>query len=408
MTDKKNILLIMPYGGVGGMERLAVTFYNFYKKKGYGVKAIKFIKLPDDIVHFNEDELFFSEKDFYQMSKLERLNFYLKAPLRIRKIIRKHQITHSISFGDMANFFSSLSRTREYKVGSIHALKSVEFENKTLLNKAYKYSYKHSYQNLDKLVCISKAIKSDLIENCGYRFPENIDVVYNPHNLPAIQAMSKEQIESKEERQLFKDDIIMFLGRFSYQKASWHLVKSFALIQQKYQKAKLVFVGNGVENVKKELDRLIDKFGLSSKVFFLGSKENPYKYLKKAKVLALTSYYEGTPNVIVESLSLNVPVVTSLCTDGIIEMMSLKPRRIGLDAVHVEGGIITPSFYKGVLGIPDSDDFTEEEEIFADSLISVLQDEKYGQTLMKNKHDLLDKYQIEKVCDSYLNSHVSL
>ena len=27
---EKTILLIMPYGSVGGMERLALSFYNYY------------------------------------------------------------------------------------------------------------------------------------------------------------------------------------------------------------------------------------------------------------------------------------------------------------------------------------------------------------------------------------------
>ncbi len=402
MSDTPRILLIMPYGGVGGMERLAVTFYNHYKKKGYDVKAIKFIKLEDDIVHFAEDELFFSDRDFFEMSKLERLLFYVKAPRRIRKIVGQYKITHSIAFGDMANFFSSLSGTKEHKVGSIHALKSVEFENKTLLNKVYKYSYRHSYRNFDKLVCISKAIKKDIVEQCGYKFPENIEVVYNPHNLDTIQEMSNETMD-EEESILFDQDVVMFLGRFSFQKASWHLIKSFALLQAKFPEAKLVFVGDGVEAVKKELDRLIEKHNLSGKVFFLGSKKNPYKYLKRAKTLALTSYYEGTPNVIVESLSLDVPVVTSLCTDGILEMMSMEEHSMAKEPIFVEGGIITPTFYKGTLGIPESDDFIEEENIFANSLLKVLQDKKFKEQLIDHKEELLAKYHIDKVCHSYLN-----
>ena len=42
----------MPYGGVGGMERLALNFYNQYKSQGYTVKAIKIIQLDSDIIHF--------------------------------------------------------------------------------------------------------------------------------------------------------------------------------------------------------------------------------------------------------------------------------------------------------------------------------------------------------------------
>jgi glycosyltransferase involved in cell wall biosynthesis len=403
MDSKTRILLIMPYGGVGGMERLALTFYKYYKNFGFDVKVIKFVRLSNDIVHFGEDELFFSSHDFYQMSKWQRLWFYAMAPIRIRHILRKHQITHSISFGDMANFFSSLSGTKEHKVGSIHGVKSVEFKNRNLLNRIFKYSYRHSYGNFDKLVCISEAIKEDLLENCGYAFPENLKVIYNPHDIEKIQEMSQESLDSDFEKEIFEKDVVMFLGRFSYQKAQWHLIKSFALLQNLNPDAYLVFIGDGIDGVKIELNRLIEKYDLKEKVVFLGSKKNPYKYLKFAKVLALTSYYEGTPNVIVESLSLNVPVVTSYCTRGIVEMMCLEHTEIGSDAVSVEGGIITPTFYKGDLGIPESDDFIAEEEIFANCLFKVLSDNSYQINIETNKSNLLDKYEIVNVCHDYIN-----
>ena len=75
----KNILLIMPYGSVGGMERLALHFYNYYKAQGYNVKAIKLIKLKTDIINFGDDEFYFSDRDFYQMSVVKRLLFYITA-----------------------------------------------------------------------------------------------------------------------------------------------------------------------------------------------------------------------------------------------------------------------------------------------------------------------------------------
>src|SRR5690606_37643501 len=127
MNKQKNILLIMPYGSVGGMERLAYNFYKCYIGMGYNAKALKLIKLDSDIINFGADELYLKDCDFSEMSKTERAFFYFKAPSMIKKIIKREQITHSISFGDMANFFSSLSGTKEFKIGSIHALKSIEF-----------------------------------------------------------------------------------------------------------------------------------------------------------------------------------------------------------------------------------------------------------------------------------------
>jgi hypothetical protein len=88
VSNKKSILLIMPYGSVGGMERLAIHFYNYYKSIGVTVKGLKFIKLSTDIINFGEDEIFFKHHDFNAMSKIERLLFYFNAPNLIRKIIK--------------------------------------------------------------------------------------------------------------------------------------------------------------------------------------------------------------------------------------------------------------------------------------------------------------------------------
>src|SRR5690606_15739871 len=156
--------------------------------------------------------------------------FYLKAPSMIRKIIRNENITHSIAFGDMPNIFSSLSKTTEFKIGSIHAVKCIELSNPTPMNKIFKYCYKTSYKNLNKVVCISKAIKEDLQKNCGYKF-DNLDIIYNPHDLKEIESKSQEVIESEYEVELFKKNVIVFLGRLSFQKSPWHLIKAFHLLQ---------------------------------------------------------------------------------------------------------------------------------------------------------------------------------
>ena len=399
----KKILLIMPYGSVGGMERLALNFYNHYSKQNYEVKALKIIRLKDDIISFGNDEIALSEIDISEMSSSQRIKFYFKAPMMIRKIIKENQITHSISFGDMANFFSSLSFTNEHKVASIHALKSVELINKSFFNTISKISYKSTYYFFDKVVCISDAIKKDLIENCGFAFKQKLKVIYNPHDIENIEFLSNIPIESEDEKQLFNNDVIVFLGRFSFQKSPWHLIKAFSLIEKKHQNLKLVFIGDGDSNVENYLQDLILKLKISDKVFFLGRKSNPYQYLKKSKILALSSNYEGTPNVIVESIACEVPVVSSNCTDGIIELMSLGEMKKTDNLLETESGFITPNFFKGVLAIPNNDEITSEEKDFAQALELILLDKKYKQKLLIHKQKLLSKFDLEKVTQSYLS-----
>lgn len=402
--NNKSILLIMPYGSVGGMERLALSFYNFYKKSGLSVKALKFIKLENDIIHFNEDELFLSDIDFSEMSKIDRLSFYYKAPKAIKNIVKKHKITHSIAFGDMANLFSSLSFSKEYKIGSIHALKSAEFKHETMFHKLTKLGYKTSYKNLDKLVCISKAIKEDLKSNCGYHF-SNMEIIYNPHDIDAINKMSNESITKQAELDIFSKKTIVFLGRLSIQKSPWHFIKAFYKVLQSMPDINLLIIGDGDPNVSDYVNRLILELNLKNNVFLIGRKSNPYKYLKASDVLVLSSYYEGTPNVIVESIAVSTPIVSSYCTKGIIELMSKDDLPESINNIETESGIVTPNLFKGILKVPENINNTliDEETKLAEALLKVLQNDYYAKNLDTNKQNLLDKFEIGKVAKSYLS-----
>ncbi|WP_271766962.1 glycosyltransferase [Aquimarina algiphila] len=398
----KNILLIIPYGGVGGMERLAFSFYNFYKKEGHFIKAVKFIKMKNDIINFGEDELFFSDRDFSEMSKTERLKFYVSIPFQLRKVIKKHKITHSISFGAMPNVYSSLTYTKDYKIASIHALKSVELSNNSLLSKMTRFGYKYTYKNLDKVVCISNAIKEDLIERCNFKFANKLKVIYNPHDVDEIQKRSLEEITEKEEVALLASNSVLFVGRLSTQKSPWHLIKAFSLVLKNIPDAKLIFIGDGDAGVLKHLEDLIEDLGVNEQIHFLGRKKNPYKYLVNTKMLALASHYEGTPNVIVEAMCLATPVVSSCCTYGIVELMSLKAQTVEDKMIEVEAGIITPNLYKDRLGIPDTSDFIDEEYVLAEAIEKVLKSSVYKENLEEKREELLTKFNLEKVASEYL------
>ncbi len=393
----------MPYGSVGGMERLALYLYEFYKKQGYNVKAVKIIKLDTDIISFGEDEYGLSSVDFYQLSAPKRFYFYLKIPFLVRKIVKQNKIDYSISFGDMANVFSSLTFTNEFKIASIHALKSVEFVNKTFFNRLFKLSFRTTYYFIDKVICISDAIKKDLIEKCKFKFKEKLKVIYNPHDIAKMVALSLINLESKEELEIFKKDVVLFLGRLSIQKSPWHLVKSFSLALKQNPNTNLVFIGDGDVEVENHLIKLIKHLKINNNVFFLGRKSNPYPYIKKAKIIALSSYYEGTPNVIVEAIAIETPVVTSNCTDGISELMSLEKCIKKTNYIETETGLITPNFFKGYLDIPVDFDFIEEEYDFATALDKILNDESYKAALMLNKTKLLAKFDLAIVAKKYLD-----
>jgi glycosyltransferase involved in cell wall biosynthesis len=404
MKEEKlqNILLIMPYGSVGGMERLAETFYENYKKMGYNVKAVKIIGLDNDIISFGKDEIVLSKKDFSGYSPIQRMLFYATIPFLLRKIIKKYKIDISIAFGDMANCFSAITGTREKKVASFHAVKSIEFQNSAGISGFFKWSIHNTYKRLDKVVAISNAIKKDLIENCNYKF-KNLQVIYNPHDASAIIQKSNEEFSSEENKYINKE-FVLFLGRLSIQKAPWHLIKAFALIKDDFPDINLLMVGDGDSRVEKFTKDLVAHLKLNDRVLFAGRKNNPYKYLSKARCLALSSFYEGTPNVIAEAMILNIPVITTNCTNGISEMMVDKIREEKNNLLITDIGIITPDILNGKEGlIPDDFEINGDDERYAEGLKLILDKEMNDSIRNNDKSELLEKYNIEDVLIKYIS-----
>jgi len=90
------------------------------------------------------------------------------------------------------------------------------------------------------------------------------------------------------------------------------------------------------------LKRLVDHHCLEDAVRFLGFLPNPYPLIQSADLFCLTSRYEGMPNVLVEAMSLGVPVLSTDCPEGPRDI--LKNGTIGtlvphLDTVAIAAGI---------------------------------------------------------------------
>lgn len=399
----RHILLIIPYGGVGGMERLALNLYRHYRSLGDRVKVMKLVRLPDDIVNFGEDEIALSERDLTEMSALRRAGFYLSIPFSIAKAVRAHGITHSIAMGDMANLFSSLSPSREFRVGSIHSLKSVELAGGGVLNRIFGLAYRTSYRRFDRVVSISRTIRNDLLDNCRYRFPHNLEVVYNPHDLSGIIEAATEALPP-DEAALFAGPTVVFLGRLTGVKALWHLIRAFQAVLGRGTQARLVFIGDGDADMTGYLLSLLEGYGMAAQVTFLGRRTNPYKYLAQADVLALSSHFEGTPNVIVEAIALGVPVVSSHCTDGVVELMSTR-EVTGFDTpLELEAGIMTPPLTGRRDEITHQTPMLPAELALADALVAVLGDSGYRESVRRNQGQLLEKFNLARAAEAYLAS----
>ena len=75
----------------------------------------------------------------------------------------------------------------------------------------------------------------------------------------------------------------------------------------------------------------------SSQVYFMGFEQNPYPFLKHAKLLVMTSLWEGLPIALLEAMSLGIPAVVSDCSSGIRSIWGIpqkQPGQISVEPCH--------------------------------------------------------------------------
>ena len=88
---------------------------------------------------------------------------------------------------------------------------------------------------------------------------------------------------------------------------------------------------------------MANQMGVIENVHYWGRQENPYKYMRRAKVLVSCSISEGLPGVLIESLFLNTPVISTNSSEGVWEILNCvenyNPR---LESYYItENGVIT-------------------------------------------------------------------
>jgi glycosyltransferase involved in cell wall biosynthesis len=63
------------------------------------------------------------------------------------------------------------------------------------------------------------------------------------------------------------------------------------------------------------------ELGVAADVELLGFEPNPYKFMARADVFAVSSRVEGMPNAIIEALACGCPVVSTDCLSGPAEIL---------------------------------------------------------------------------------------
>lgn len=177
----------------------------------------------------------------------------------------------------------------------------------TFINRMFlRYVYRHA----DAVIALSPGLAED-IRSAAHMSDAQVFVVPNPvirrQGLACTPALPRDS------------SLILGCGRLEPQKDFRSLVLAFAQVRRE-RPAKLVILGEGSQF--DTLQALATKLGIGSDVLLAGYSADPAHWMRRAKVFASTSLYEGFPNVLLEALESGCNIVCTRSSDSVPEILS--------------------------------------------------------------------------------------
>ena len=144
-----------------------------------------------------------------------------------------------------------------------------------------------------------------------------IRTIYNPVVDEKLREMAAEALDHPW-FQPGAPSVVLGVGRLILQKDFATLLRAFAILNAR-RRARLVILGEG--RLRPALESLARELGVEDHVALPGFAENPYRYMSRAAVFALSSIYEGLPGVLIQALACGCPVVSTDCPGGSAEIL---------------------------------------------------------------------------------------
>lgn len=106
--------------------------------------------------------------------------------------------------------------------------------------------------------------------------------------------------------------VFLFVGRLLYDKGVRELFQAAKILKSKQPKTEIWVVGAiDKDNPSAISQELVDEYVHQNIIQYLGRSEDVRSIIKEADVVVLPSYREGLPRVMLESLSMSKPVITT-------------------------------------------------------------------------------------------------
>ena len=403
-VNRLNILMLITEMGIGGAEKV---FFDHVKAFSAVHHVIPCVYTTKGFDRNFQTEHAWEELDDREVGggSMGRLLYRRK---RLEQLVAKHQIDVCISHMEGPSILNGISRLGNCKKiiclhGSIMGDSGKSAVKKEILNRVL---LPLIYAKADAAVAVSRAMGEEL-KQIGLR-EDKVYSIPNFFDLEEIQQLSTAPVDPYESV-MKANPVLVHVGRLSLQKNQKVLLDILATLKKEGRPEKLFIVGEGER--KEELVAQGRAGGLAVfvegqsaanlpyDVYFLGRQDNPHRFVARARLFLLTSFFEGFPLALGESLACATPAVSVDCLTGPSELLrsgNEDTREPVKEPTLVHCGILMPNWY--------TENLREEQlSLWTSAITALLDDSELCSTLKENCLKKIYEYRRENIINHWLN-----
>lgn len=239
----------------------------------------------------------------YKIKGIVRL---LITSIKLRSFIKKNNISIVHNNTYRARFFGTIS-------GKISGVKIVTHV-RDIMNWTSVEKKLINFEN--KIISISDAVQKHVVNQINN---VNIDKIVRIHNGVDVEEFNPRKLKSGVLREEYKIGVDKFLigavGRFEEWKKFDVFIEAAKILKDEY-KDLVFFISGGAfdekqEIIKNDLLKLVERYDLNERVIFTGYRKNISEIMNDLDLFVLTSDNEPFGRVLIEALSLNLPIVST-------------------------------------------------------------------------------------------------
>lgn len=172
------------------------------------------------------------------------------------------------------------------------------------------------YPEADAVACVSRGVAEEVAALTGLP-AGRVAVTYNP---VVTESLLRGVGRRTPHRWLApgQPPVVLGVGKLKPQKDFATLIGAFARLRRT-RPARLVILGEGPDD-----HRLLARaraLGVADEVALPGFVEDPFAWMRRAAVFALSSAWEGLPGVLIQALACGCPTVSTDCPHGPAEIL---------------------------------------------------------------------------------------